>query len=118
MLLLEDGGIWNNYNTSGPRVLGLPLIFELRWKLKYLAEAFQPAEDRTSYNSFKWLKDFGKQVDKSKEFLAKQLRSCNVNVEDSEPIYLWINSNGNNLQEHVSRTPGLLHFFSLWRSVS
>ena len=52
-------------------------------------------------------------MDKSEEFLAKQLRSRNVNVEDSEsgPIYLFINSNGKKLQEHVSRTPGLLHFF-------
>ncbi len=83
----------------------------LGFLVKYLAETFQPIEDKGHHNSFKWLKEtFGKQVDKSKEFLENQLRNCNVNVRDSAPIYLWMNSNGNNLQEHVSRTPGLLHF--------
>ena len=90
------------------------------WKLKYLAEAFQPVENnKANYNSFKWLKDvFAKQVEKSKEFVATQLRNCNVNMEDSTPIYLWMNSDGNNLQEHVTQTSGLLHFFSVWGSAS
>ena len=47
---------------------------------------------------------------RSQEFVATQLRNCNVNMEDSTPIYLWMNSDGNNLQEHVTQTSGLLHF--------
>ena len=82
--------------------------FRIWWKLKYLAEAFQTSE---IYNTHKWLKQtFARQVDNSAKFVNQQLRSCNVDVDVSEPMFLFCSDDGNNLQEHVCKTSGLLHF--------
>ena len=73
-----------------------------------MAEAFQTSE---IYNTHKWLKQtFARQVDNSAKFVNQQLRSCNVDVGASEPMFLFCSDDGNNLQEHVCKTSGLLHF--------
>ena len=122
VLNVARGQWWNleQLQHLGSKVAWVSNDSGIWWKLKYLAEAFQPVENhKANYNSFKWLKDvFAKQVEKSKEFVATQLRNCNVNMEeDSTRIYLWMNSDGNNLQEHVTQTSGLLHFLFQYREV-
>ena len=82
--------------------------FRIWWKLRYLAEAFVTCE---IYNTHKWLKQtFARQVDNSIKFVNQQLRNCNVDVGASEPMFLFCSGDGNNLQEHVCKTSGLLHF--------
>ena len=93
VLNAAHGQRWNleQLQHLGSKVAWVSNDFGIWWKLRYLAEAFQPAaeKDKANYNSFKWLKDvFAKQVDKSKEFVVTQLRNCNLNVKDSTPIYL------------------------------
>ena len=114
-VLNADRGQWWNLEQLqhlGSKAAWVSNDSGIWWKLRFLAEAFQPVEKKNTYfNSFKWLKDvFEKQVEKSKEFVTAQLRNCNVNRENSTPIYLWTNSDGNHLQEHVTQTSGLLHF--------
>ena len=89
---------------------------QIWWKIIYVAEAFQK-EDH--WNSYKWLKDvFAKNVENSQKFLEKQLRKCNAEVNDpGEPCVLFSRENENNLQAHICRTEGLLHFFFQWGDV-
>ena len=83
---------------------------QIWWKMKYAAEAFQKGDH---WNSYKWLKDvFAKNVENSGGFVNKQLRKCNADVNDpGEPCVLFSSENENDFQEHICRTPGLLHFF-------
>ena len=83
---------------------------QIWWKMKYVAEAFQKGDH---WNSYKWLKDtFAKNVENSHKFVNGQLRKCNAGVNDpGEPCVLFCSDNGNNLQEHICRTTGLLHLF-------
>ena len=89
---------------------------QIWWKIIYVAEAFQK-EDH--WNSYKWLKDvFAKNVENSQKFLEKQLRKCNAEVNDpGEPCVRFSRENENNLQAHICRTEGLLHFFFQWGDV-
>jgi len=83
---------------------------QIWWKIIYAAEAFQKGDN---WNSYKWLKDvFAKNVENSEKFVNKQLRKCNVDVNDpGEPCVLFSSETENNFQAHICRTPGLLHFF-------
>ena len=59
-----------------------------------------------------------KECGKLSEFLEKQLRKCNAEVNDpGEPCVLFSRENENNLQAHICRTEGLLHFFFQWGDV-
>ena len=109
----SDGEWWNleQLQSFGSKVAWVSSShspFRIWWKLRYLAEAFQTSD---IYNTYKWLKQiFAIQVDKSKQFVNQQLRSCNVDVGAPEPMFFFGSHDGNNLREHVCKTCGLLHF--------
>ena len=110
----SDGEWWNleQLQNFGSKVawVSSDSDFQIWWKLRYLAEAFVTCE---IYNTHKWLRQtFARQVDNSMKFVNQQLRNCNVDVgaSGSEPMFLFCSDDGNNLQEHVCKTSGLLHF--------
>ena len=104
----NDGEWWNleNLQNFGSKAAWVTRDYRVWWRLRYLAEAFQPSKGTAKFNSWEWLTStFAKKVDASKEFVSKQLRNCNVDdAFGLDCVYLYANSIGNYLQEHVAQT--------------
>ena len=114
VLNASDGEWWNleQLQHFGSKVAWVSSNFRIWWKLRYLAEACQTSE--TNYHSYKWLKvTFANQVGNSTRFVNQQLTNCNLDLDDSGDMFLFNGDAGNNLQEHVCKTSGMLHFFSI-----
>ena len=112
VLNASDGEWWNleQLQHFGSKVAWVSSNFRIWWKLRYLAEACQTSE--TNYHSYKWLKvTFANQVGNSTRFVNQQLTNCNLDLDDSGDMFLFNGDAGNNLQEHVCKTSGMLHFF-------
>ena len=113
----NDGEWWNleNLQIFGSKAAWVTRDYRVWWRLNYLAEAFQPSNGAAKFNSWQWLTStFAMKVDASKEFVSNQLRICNVGDafgSGLDCVYLWTNSIGNSLQEHVAQTVGLMHFW-------
>ena len=113
----NDGEWWNleNLQIFGSKAAWVTRDYRVWWRLSYLAEAFQPSKGAAKFNSWQWLTStFAMKVDTSKEFVSNQLRICNVGDAFGfglDCVYLWTNSVGNSLQEHVAQTVGLMHFW-------
>ena len=113
----NDGEWWNleNLQIFGSKAAWVTRDYRVWWRLSYLAEAFQPSKGAAKFNSWQWLTStFAMKVDASKEFVSNQLRICNVGDAFGfglDCVYLWTNSIGNSLQEHVAQTVGLMHFW-------
>ena len=112
VLNASDGEWWNleQLQHFGSKVAWVSSNFRIWWKLRYLAEACQTSE--TNYHSYKWLKvTFANQVGNSTRFVNQQLTNCNLDLADSGDMFLFNGDAGNNLQEHVCKTSGMLQFF-------